>query len=183
MYLTKENIESALKLAYRNNSAHHLMILLAAQHGMRISEVANLTLGDVANGQIKVHRVKGSSTTLHPLIQNSNHLFDEPAVLARWIKERPNDASNALFPSHKGAFLRPKSVGRVITSYLALAGVEDHLQHAHALKHSCCSQLVRKGVGIEFVRTYVGHVDIKNTARYLNITDSEAAQKAQEAFR
>lgn len=182
MYLTKENIESALKLAYRKNIAHHLMILLAAQHGMRISEVANLTLEDIANGQIKVRRVKGSSTTLHPMIRNDNHLFNEPTVLARWLKDRPNDASNALFPSRNGGFLTPDWIGQVITSYLALAGVETSLQHAHSLKHFAGSYLCRKGMPIEFIRIYLGHKDIKNTAIYLNITDSEAAQKAQEIF-
>jgi site-specific recombinase XerD len=181
--LEKKDIEKVLHIAYRTNTAHHLMILLAAQHGMRISEVAGLTLADVKDNQIRVRRVKGSLTTLHPQMENENYLFDERAAIQKWLQERPEDASKALFPSRNGGFLTPERVGDIITSYLVKAAVEAPLRHAHALKHACCSQLVRKGVGIEYVRTYVGHVDIKNTARYLNITDSEAAQKAQEAFR
>jgi site-specific recombinase XerD len=37
-------------------------------------------------------------------------------------------------------------------------------------------------MGVEFVKQYLGHKDIKNTIIYLDISDAEASAKAQEIF-
>jgi site-specific recombinase XerD len=182
MYLSKEQLTATLRLAWKASRRDHLMILLGAQHGLRRTEIASLTLSDVANGRISVARIKGSEPTIHPLLSNKDILLDEIRALEYYLAERTSE-SNLLFPSSHGGALTGRAIAYLMKPYMLAAGVPAELAHPHSLKHFCCSHLCRQNVGVEYVRTYVGHKDIKNTVRYLNITDSEASAKAQEAFK
>lgn len=179
-YITKSEMENVLRVASADPRTH-VMVLFGATHGMRRSEIAALTLADLHGGQIKVARVKGSETTVHPLLTNPNPLFDEPTVLAAWLAVKPE--SKLLFPSSHGGTLTGKQVYNIVRECMLSAGIPEELAHAHSLKHFCASHLCRAGVGVEFVKTFVGHKDIKNTVRYLNISDEEASDKAREAFK
>ena len=174
-YLTKDELAKVLRVALKASRRDHLMILLAAQHGLRRSEVVALTWTDVDNDSITVRRLKGSDTTTHPLLRNHSVLFDEPTALAYFHAEREDDGS-LLFPMTDGQF------ARIVKAHFIAAGISPELAHPHSLKHYCCAHLCRNGMGVEFVRVFVGHRDIKNTCRYLGISDEEASAKAQEAF-
>ena len=174
-YLTKDELAKVLRVALKASRRDHLMILLAAQHGLRRSEVVALTWADVDSDSITVRRLKGSDTTTHPLLRNHSVLFDEPTALEYFRDEREDDG-DFLFPMTDGQF------ARIVKAHFIAAGISPELAHPHSLKHYCCSHLCRAGMGVEFVKTFVGHKDIKNTVRYMNISDSEASAKAQEAF-
>ncbi len=183
MYLSKEQLTATLRRAWKHSRRDHLMLLLGAQHGLRRTEIASLTLADVANGQITVARIKGSEATTHPLLSNESILFDEVRALEQYLAEcrelgTLSATSDRLFGGITGI-----RVSQIAQEHMLAAGVSADLAHAHQLKHFCCSHLCRQNVGVEYIRTYVGHKDIKNTVRYLNITDSEASAKAQEAFK
>ena len=182
-YLSFEQVTQILQAAHDRSRRDHLMLLLSFSHGLRRSEVANLRIRDVLDGQIRVARVKGSLETTSPLIASPNVLFDEPAALAAWLAERPTK-TDALFPSCRkiGSPLNGHQVWHITLRYMRLAGIPAKLAHHHSLRHACCSLQARNGVGIEYIAQHVGHKDIKNTRIYLHITGSEAAQKAQEVF-
>lgn len=176
MYLTKDQLTATLRHAWKHSRRDHLMLLLGAQHGLRRTEIACLTLADVSGGKLTVARLKGSETTTHPLMSNDNILFDEILALRYYLEERATNAES-LFG------VTGWRVSQIAQEHMLAAGVPKELAHAHSLKHFCCSQLCRKNVGIEYIRTYVGHADIKNTVRYLNISNEEASAKAMEAFK
>ena len=181
-YLTMDQITALLRKAYEANRRDWLMILLQFTHGLRRGEVATLTLKDVADGKIRVKRLKGSLPTIHPLRESKNLLFDEQAALRLWLEERVSD-SDALFPSRKGnSFMSVNGVSRAIKAYMRAVGIPDELAHSHSLKHACCSLQARAGAKIENIAQYVGHADIKNTRIYLNVNDDEAAVSAFKAF-
>ena len=182
-YLGIEEVAKVLRAAYKENRAHHLMLLLSFSHGLRRSEVAALRVRDVQDGRICVSRVKGSLRTEQPLMASDNLLFDEPKSLAAWLDERVGD-SDALFPSRKGhGTLKPDSVGKIAVHYMEKANVPEKLAHHHSLRHACCSLLARAGVGIEYIAQYAGHKDIKNTRIYLHISDNEASATAFAVFK
>src|SRR5713101_4198818 len=82
-YLSSEQMLRILEVAKNEyGTREHCMFLLAAMHGLRASEIALLTLGDVQDGQIDVRRLKDSLHTVQPLQTHSNPLLNEPAVLA-----------------------------------------------------------------------------------------------------
>ena len=181
-YLDITQITNILRVAYKTSRRDHLLLLLSFTHGLRRGETATLTLEDVAEGKIRVIRLKGSLATIHPLRESDNLLFNEKMALAAWLEERRSE-SNALFPSRKGtSHLKPESVSKLAVRYMNAVEVPKELAHIHALKHACCSIQARAGAKIENIAQYVGHKDIKNTRTYLNVSDDEAAVSAFNAL-
>lgn len=179
-YLTRTQVTDLMRRAYRQSPREHAIFLLAYTHGLRVSEVAALTSQSVAGGVLRVARLKGSLATTQPLQTSVNPLYDEPSVLARWERERSSSENNIfdrLFP------LSRRQLERLATDYMLAVGIPRELAHMHSLKHACASHLLREGgATVEYIRTYVGHKDVKNTMVYLNISDAEASAKASDAF-
>jgi len=46
----------------------------------------------------------------------------------------------------------------------------------HALRHSCCTTLVQKGVGIEYAGQVLGHSSVETTRGYLHLTTDDLAE-------
>ena len=181
-YLDIVQVGNVLRAAYKTNRAHHLMLLLSFQHGLRRSEVAALRVQDVQDGRICVSRVKGSLRTEQPLMASENLLFDEPRALRAWLEERVSD-SDALFSSRKGhGALKPDSVGKIAVHYMEKANVPEKLAHHHSLKHALASLLIRQKVDLAFVKQALGHRSISSTIHYVHVQDFEATEKAQSAI-
>ena len=52
---------------------------------------------------------------------------------------------------------------------------EPPLAHPHSLKHSIARHSIKNGVGIEGLKTYLGHKTLSSTGMYLRIDDTEAS--------
>ena len=180
-FITKDELAVVLRHALKASRRDHLIILLSAQHGLRRSEVASLTMADIEDGMLVANRRKGSNKTTHPLLAASNLLFDELRALTYYLNER-RAGTDLLFPSSHGGQLTGRQIANIVKRYVLAAGLPKELAHPHALKHYTGSYLCRQGMGVEFVKQYLGHKDIKNTCIYLNISDVEASAKAQEIF-
>jgi len=55
------------------------------------------------------------------------------------------------------------------------AGVRDDRRTAHALRHTFCTMLTERGVAMEVIRALAGHVDIRTTQIYVDVTDERKA--------
>jgi len=59
--------------------------------------------------------------------------------------------------------------------YGVAIGIPAHLVHPHSLKHSIARHSIKNGVGIEGLKTYLGHKTLSSTGMYLRIDDTEAS--------
>ena len=154
------------------------MFLLAFRHGLRATEIANLTLADVRNGRIDVRRLKESLHTVQPLQSHDNTLLNEPAVLAAWLKARGDgDGSVFLFTSRQGSALSRRQIFRLFEAIAIRAGIPAGLRNPHQCKHALASLLIRSGVSLAYVQQALGHKHVSSTVRYTHISQSEAAVK------
>ena len=62
--------------------------------------------------------------------------------------------------------------------YTLNAGI-DRRYSVHALRHSIAVHLLDAGLGVEFVKDHLGHVNIQNTMIYAQVTD----RQRREGFR
>ncbi len=166
---------------------------LLARAGLRRAELARLTLADVqergrqpdARRRAAIAPGRGEQTRLEVVVRASKRgrtrtvpLHAEAHdALARWYASRPSSVSDALFVS-----LRPQrsarpeaisasAVGDVVAKYAADAMIREDRRTAHALRHTFCTMLAERGVALEVIRALAGHVDVRTTQIYVDVTD------------
>jgi site-specific recombinase XerD len=156
------------------------MLLLTYRHGLRASEVASIRLGDIEKGYLTAARLKGSLRTCQPLVPHPGQaLLDEARALREWLRVRPNDGSDYLFPSQNGGCLSRIQVFRLYQKYAMESGLPIEKRHPHCLKHSLASALIRRQVPVIEVKTYLGHASISSTMVYCEVDERAVCQNVQ----
>jgi site-specific recombinase XerD len=99
------------------------------------------------------------------------------AALSRWYTSRPPSASDALFVSLRQRrsaqpdAISASAVGDVVAKHAARAGVREDRLTAHALRHTFCTMLAERDVALEVIRELAGHVDVRTTQIYVDVSD------------
>jgi len=170
---------------------------LLARAGLRRSELANLTLADIqergrqpdARRRPAIAPRRGDQTPLEVVVRGSKRgrtraipLHAEALdALRGWYAARPQAGTEALFVSlrtRRSAVPEPLSagaVGDVVAKHATMAGVREDRRTAHALRHTFCTMLAERGVAMEVIRALAGHVDIRTTQIYVDVTDQRKA--------
>jgi len=143
------------------------IILMLVRLGLRASEVARLSFGDInwRQGSIRLFG-KGRREELLPLTQEIGD-----AVLAYIKRGRPTLAVPSLFITEY-APLRPIdriTVKCVVKRALKRGGVESHYKGAHILRHSAATAMLRHGVSLTDVGTVLRHRSPEMTAHYAKV--------------
>jgi integrase len=184
-YLTADELKKFMAEVYKNASARdRCWITLAVGHGMRVSEVCNLRLGDLdlKNGYITIRRLKGSLSTPQPLLPKSKHFHSEATLLNAWLKTR-NDSSDFVFTSRKSGRLSRVTLFKIYRSVAEKIGLPAAKRHVHCLKHSTAMAMHLGGKTLSEIQTWLGHAEMSSTLIYLNrVSDEQAGKAAANAF-
>jgi len=144
------------------------LILTLYSAGLRISELAALTLGalddDLGGARVigkgdKERRVFFSEETREALAAWL------PARIARLHSDRPTDS---LFINRNGGPLSVPGIRWVISRYAERSGIPKNI-HPHALRHSFATHLVNAGCDVRVVQELLGHASLSTTQRYAHV--------------
>jgi ArsR family transcriptional regulator len=150
------------------------MILMAYWHGLRMSEVCTLKLGDIRGGSLSIQRRQGSLKTVQPLCRNGEPLLDEVAAIKAWLKQRPNVRSGVLFISRNGGALHKTQFFRNFQTIANAAGLPADKRNPGILRHSLASHLVAHKADLAVVAEALGHRSTTNTSSYVKAIDRRA---------
>ena len=146
--------------------------------GLRISELANLPLRDVALEESAVRvRGKGSKVRIVPLGSR---------VIARiqaWLRvraERSTVQDSTLFLSSRGRRMSRTSVWQVVKRYARVANISKNVT-PHMLRHSFATHLLDHGADLRAVQEMLGHTDIATTQIYTHVS-VERLSRAHKEF-
>ena len=147
----------------------HAMILLAAQTGLRISELTGLTCGDVHLGtgpHVSCHG-KGRKQRITPLAKAT------VTVLRAWLAERAGQPGQPLFPNRSGGRLSRDAVEKRLAQHVAAATADSPSLKtknvtAHTLRHTAAMRLLHAGVDTSVIALWLGHEQAETTQIYLH---------------
>ena len=147
----------------------HALIMLAAQAGLRISELAGLTTSDVILGTgAHVHTIgKGRKERRTPLLPGT------VTVLRAWLAERKGRPGDPLFPTSTGRPLSRDAIEQRISVHSAKAAqacpsLRSKHVTAHTLRHTCAMNLLQAGNDVAVIALWLGHEQVSTTSIYLH---------------
>jgi integrase len=164
-YLTSDELEKVIKAARKGRYGQRdaTLMLLMARHGLRVTETVDLRWDqvDFAKGHLHVRRLKGGIHSVHP-VQG-----DELRAL-RELKRQQQPESAFVFCSERGGPMTRSNVAKMIEAAGDREGL-PHL-HPHMLRHTCGHLLADAGHDTRRLQLWLGHSDIKHTARYSELS-------------
>lgn len=182
--LTPEEIQRVLEYIARNANPqrNRVMFLLTAMAGMRVSEVAGLTIGDVRDqdGAVRsevflaAERVKhGHARTIYINTRLQQELSD-------YIRRHTwREARQPLFPTHRGK--RRTFSANTLAQYFYYmyqrAGIKG--ASSHSGRKTFLTSLASQGVSVFVLASLAGHKSIATTQRYVTV-NADIKRKAVE---
>ena len=171
-WLTDDELDALLAApdkATRAGQRDHAMILLAAQTGLRISELTGLTCGDVHLGggpHVSCHG-KGRKQRITPLTKTT------ATVLRAWLAEQAGQPDQPLLPARDGGRLSRDAVERRLAKHTAAAtkncpSLKTKNITAHTMRHTAAMRLLHAGVDTSVIALWLGHEQAETTQIYLH---------------
>ncbi len=157
----------ALRDACRGDIRIYAIVELFLQTGIRIGELAALTLADIKGNELFIAAQEGHAQRSVPLNKAAKEALD------RYIAVRnPSAASHALFVTKTGRALLIRNIRTAIDRYFRIAGIEG--AKVNDLRHTFIAHHLMAGTSITTLSKLVGHKRLSTTERYLELVKDKA---------
>lgn len=156
--------EIAQIIEVTRNSKHKIMLALAYGAGLRVSELVQLQVQDVALEELSlaVRVGKGGKDRISILPEKlGNDLRNLMAGKNR---------DDFLFESERGGRLTTRTAQAVFATSLRRAGIKKQATF-HSLRHSFATHLLENGVDVRYIQQLLGHASITTTQLYTKVTN------------
>jgi len=154
------------------------ILQLFVQCGLRLSEVANLEVGDIHVGERSgILRVIGGKGGRQREINLNN---TARRALSSYLEVRPNlPGTKRLFISQLNRPLSRRSIHHLMKNYLEASGMPD--LSCHDLRHLFATNLYNRHKDILLVKEALGHRTLESTLRYSHKTNEEIASAIEDS--
>ena len=155
------------------------MFMLMLRCGLRVEEVANLTLGaiDYRHNQIMVKCGKGAKDRV---VYISN---DAAETLAEYLQIRQVTKEQNIFLVEKGTYkgkpISVRGIQKRIEYYSKKSGVSVS---CHQLRHTMATQMLNADADLVTIQDLLGHNKIKTTQRYSKLSNVKAQRDYYNAM-
>ena len=156
------------------------MLELFYSTGMRLSELAGLSLGDVdlLSDQAKV-RGKGRKERLVPVGSRAVSALRRYLRVREEVVSRRGSDRRAVFVSIRGRRLPPRSIQRLMHHLFDSVG-GDQLR-VHSLRHTFATHLLDAGADLRAVQELLGHASLSTTQIYTHTSVERLKQVYHKA--
>jgi site-specific recombinase XerD len=148
---------------------HRTLLMTLYATGVRNAEVTHLKFSDV-DSQRMVIRIQGGKGRKDRDVMLSSKLLEELRAHWRRLRRRPRVW---IFPGnrdHGGEQpIDPKTVWHACHQAAKRAGITKRV-HPHTLRHCFATHLLEAGADLRTIQILLGHHDLKETARYLHLS-------------
>lgn len=174
--------EAALLLQRINKPRDRAIFTLMLRSGLRVAEVADLTLPaiDFRRGRLLVYAGKGNKGRVVYI----SH--DAMKALVEYLRYRPLSRSTYIFLVEKGPLrgepLSIRGIQKRMEYYARRAGIRTS---CHRLRHTMATQMLNAGAPLATIQDLLGHSSVTTTQRYCKVSNIKVQQdyyKAMEAI-
>jgi len=150
------------------NNRDRAIFILMLRCGLRLEEVANLTLRaiDLRRAQLFIYDGKGGKDRV---VYLSGDAFE---ALSRYLKKRSSSRVRKVFLVEKGAYkgkpLSMRGIQKRMEHYARKAGLKVS---CHQLRHTMATQLLNADADLVIIQDLLGHNWITTTERYCNVSN------------
>ena len=173
--LTGEQVRAMI--AKTSNVRMEAFIMALATTGMRIAELASVTIDDYNNrvGNTIIITGKGDKERRVTFPDEAIACIDKYIWTERSI-HAAKTGTNLLFVSNQGTALAAGNMGEQLKKIAKEAGIPQWDKVCnHLLRTTCATLALRNGVELPTIQKMLGHSDINTTTRYAKIADETVA--------
>lgn len=145
----------------------HAIFLLMLRSGLRVSEVARLTLRDLFLAEnpprLRIHGKNDRERSVY---------LSAATVLAlnAYLDARPKVENETVFLTYAGEGIGVRGIQKRLQQYRKLAGID---LTAHQLRHNFANNLVLADVPVTSIQKLLGHVWVGTTQNYIAANDAK----------
>lgn len=151
----------ALRDACRGDARISAIVELMLQTGVRIGEVANMTLDDYKENSIYIKPFESHSDRDIPLNKAAKEALD------RYIKQRPTVKEKAIFITKTGRPFLIRNIRSSIERYFEMAGIKN--AKVNDLRHTWIFHHLAAGTPLVTISKLAGHKRLSTTEKYLKL--------------
>lgn len=173
---SNDELLAILAEAKRHSERDWLMMCVAYNHGLRVSELTGKKAfrgKDVTDGRLYIKREKRGDMCDHPLVENPNPLLNEKdAIIAFAQKAKPGE------PVFK--------IGRqwfwvLVKRYAKAAGIPARQARTHSFRHTVAMNLIDK-IGVPKLQRFLGQRSDGAVLRYTKPKEKDATDAANRVL-
>ena len=143
------------------------MLELSYSSGLRLSELANLDIGDIDIADGSVHVIgKGNKARKVPVGKVALK------AVTTWLNWRSklcrNPSEMAIFISKRGQRIHQRTIESRLDHWARQQGIDRHV-HPHMLRHSFATHVLESSQNLRAVQELLGHADISTTQVYTHL--------------
>lgn len=173
--LTGEQVRAMI--AKTSNVRMEAFIMALATTGMRIAELASVTIDDYNNrvGNTIIITGKGDKERRVTFPDEAIACIDKYIWSERSI-HAAKTGTNLLFVSNQGTALAAGNMGEQLKKIAKEAGIPQWDKVCnHLMRTTCATLALRNGVELPTIQKMLGHSNINTTTRYAKIADETVA--------
>jgi site-specific recombinase XerD len=176
-----DSLEEQYKALLYEASHHprdYAIIMTLLQTGIRLSELANLTIDDVDLEQklLTVRQGKGKKDRQIPLVD------EVVKALRNYLRYRNTQRvldDEVLFLAKNGTSLNVSSIKYIVAKYVKKAGIRKKVS-VHTLRHTFGAHKADKNIGIATLQELMGHKKKETTLKYIHLAKTNLRQEMIE---
>lgn len=146
--------------------------------GLRVSELTDLNIKDVARGPFLTVRGKGNKERVVPISEKASRALDTYLSIAR--PKLCKKEEKALFLNHHGGRLTARGVQYLLEKYIQKGALSFSVS-PHAFRHSFATHLLDHGADLRIIQELLGHESLSTTQIYTSVSTSHIKQEYKKA--
>lgn len=164
---------SAINRGTAKGKRDYLVVLLAAEYGLRASDITSLSLENIDwdKNTITLDQYKTGEPLSLPLLSSVGN-----AIIDYLQNGRPPGGENTIIVQHenarRGQRLKSPTIHSIVSEALKNANIpnwKEKKHGPHALRHSLASNMLKRGASFPVISTVLGHRSTETTKHYISV--------------